>query len=118
MILFIGEQRSSKAKKMGVHWRDGRLAAKQLFDALKACGIEPTEHSYVNIWEKLGANVRSIIKHEGPRIALGKKVCNFLSAAKIDHIPMIHPAARGAIRKKEVYTAHVASVLRNAGLLQ
>ena len=116
-ILFIGEQRSKRAIEMGVHWRDGRLAAKQLFDALKACGIDPTEHEYVNDFEKLGANVRKIIAHPGPRIALGRKVSHFLSAAKIDHICLIHPAARGAIREKSVYFAHVENVLKNMGVL-
>ena len=117
MILFIGEQRSKKAKTMGVHWKDGRLAAKQLFDALRACGINPTEHQYVNIWEKLGANIRGIVAHQGPRVAMGEKVSRFLTVAKVEHIKIIHPAARGAIRRKAVYCAHVRTVLSQAGLL-
>lgn len=117
MILFIGEQRSKKAKAMGVHWKDGRLAAKQLFDALRTCGIDPQEHEYVNVWEKLGANIRSIVAHQGPRVGMGQKVCAFLRAAKIEHIPLVHPAARGAIRRKETYCAHVREVLTKAGVL-
>lgn len=35
-FLFVGERPSPKAATMGVTWRDGRLAAKQLFDALVA----------------------------------------------------------------------------------
>lgn len=117
-ILFIGETRSKKAQEMGVHWKDGRLAAKQLFDALKACGIDPTQHMYVNVWEKLGANIRSIVSHKGPRVGMGQKVCSFLTAAKVEHIPLIHPAARGAIRRKEIYAAHVKNTLIGAGILR
>jgi hypothetical protein len=111
MILFIGEKRSKRAITMGVHWKDGRLAAKQLFDALKACGIDPTQHVYVNVWEKPGVSIRMIRAHTGPRVGMGKKVCRFLTAAKIEHIQLTHPAARGAIRKKEVYAAHVKEIL-------
>ena len=116
-IMFIGESRSKKAREMGVHWKDGRLGAKQLFDALKACGVDPTQCLYVNIWEKLRANIRQIVAHSGPRVGMGQKVCSFLSAAKVAHYPLIHPAARGAIRKKAVYTQHVREVLSKASLL-
>lgn len=112
-ILFIGEQRSKKAIAMGVHWADGRLAAKQLFDALRACGMDPTAHRYVNAFEKLGANIRFIVGWQGPRVALGDKVANFLSGLGIPHVKLVHPAARGAIRKKEVYCAHVAKMLEH-----
>ena len=117
-ILFIGEQRSQKAKKMGVHWKDGRLAAKQLFDALRYCGIDPTQHLYVNVWEKLGTNIRSIVNHNGLRVAMGDKVSNFLKAAKVEHVKITHPAARGAIRKKKVYCTHVKDVMTQAGVIK
>jgi 2-methylaconitate cis-trans-isomerase PrpF len=114
--MFVGEQRSRKAETMGVHWRDGRLAAKQLFDALRACGIEPAEHEYVNAFEKFGANVRRIRAHPGLRVGMGQKVCRFLTAMHIEHVALVHPAARGAIRKKGVYAAHVRDVLTAAGV--
>lgn len=36
LLVFVGERRSPAAIRMGVRWPDGRLAAKQLFDALRA----------------------------------------------------------------------------------
>ena len=45
-ILFVGENRSHLAKKMNVTWKDGRLAAKQLFDALDAIGFPRTLASF------------------------------------------------------------------------
>lgn len=111
-MLFIGEQRSKRAEVMGVHWEDGRLAAKQLFDALRACGIDPTKHRYVNIFgRKNCANIATVLRHSGPKIGMGKRVCLMLRAANIPHFPIVHPAARGAIRKKAVYAEHVRSVL-------
>lgn len=116
-LLFIGEQRSRKAVQMGVHWKDGRLAAKQLFDALKACGLDPAEFEYVNVWEKLGANIRKIQNHQGVRVALGQKVSNFLKAAKLEHIALVHPAARGLVRRKHVYCQHVRDTFVREGII-
>jgi hypothetical protein len=111
-MLFVGESRSKRAKSMGVHWKDGRLAAKSLFDALKAIGIDPTQQEYVNLFErKLGANVFLVLRHKGPVVAMGKKVQSVLSAAKIPHIAIVHPAARGTIRLKANYIAHLKEQL-------
>lgn len=103
--LFVGEKRSDLAIKMGVTWRDGRLAAKQLFDALKANNIEPLDHEYTN-WFEYG-NKTKIKSFDGIVVGMGNKVCLALKKAKVNHIPIFHPATRGAIRKKELYFAHI-----------
>jgi hypothetical protein len=112
-ILFVGERRSSLAIRMGVRWENGRLAAKQLFDALKACGLEPSAHRYTN-WFEWGGK-KAVRLHEGPIVAMGRKVQRELVRRGITHTPMIHPAARGLIRKKERYIAHVRRTLRTCG---
>lgn len=53
-LMFVGERRSQSAIRMGVHWEDGRLAAKQLFDALLALGIDPQRCEFVHWWEPDG----------------------------------------------------------------
>lgn len=108
-LLFVGEERSNRALSMGVKWEDGRLAAKQLFDALNDIGIDPKQCSFTNLFERGG---KTIIKnHEGLVIAMGNKVAAGLSEMKVKHISIYHPAARGKIRKKEVYTAHVKQTI-------
>ncbi len=108
-MLFVGEKRSKLAKKMKVTWKDGRLAAKQLFDALKYCGIDPKDVEFRNYFEKGGpAFVKS---YNGPIIAMGDKVSKALTMAGIEHYFIYHPAARGTIRKKEIYCEHVKTNL-------
>lgn len=65
-LVFIGECRSLTAQRKGWTWKDGRLAAKPLFEV-------------------------------GFR-----------------HIALVHPAARGRIRKRERYHAHVKERLAPA----
>ena len=50
-MLFVGEERSELAKKMNVTWKDGRLAAKQLFDAFDYCGIDKNKQEFCNWFE-------------------------------------------------------------------
>lgn len=107
--LFVGEKRSNRAIKMGVTLKDGRLAAKQLFDALRYCQIEPSEHEYCNWFE--GGKTRVRKYEDGPIVALGNKVAKALNKEGIEHIFIFHPAARGKIRKKELYCAHVKEQL-------
>jgi hypothetical protein len=49
-MIFVGECRSLTAQRRGWTWRDGRLAAKPLFEALTAMGINPTLHEFMNLW--------------------------------------------------------------------
>lgn len=107
--LFVGEKRSELAIKMNVTWIDGRLAAKQLFDALKENNINPQDHYFTN-WFERGTKT-SVREFPGVVVAMGNKVANALSKAKIKHIKIVHPAARGSIRKKENYFAHIKEKL-------
>lgn len=63
--LFVGEKRSERAKKLGVWLEDGRLAAKQLFDALIFCNIHPQDQEYCNWFEGGKGKVRKW--KEGPK---------------------------------------------------
>ena len=50
-LVFVGERRSRRARAMGVSWSDGRLAACTLHAALRACGIDPTTVTFVNLFQ-------------------------------------------------------------------
>ena len=113
-VLFIGERRSELAKKMGVRWEDRALASKQLHDALEAAGFKHPA-LFVNIATP-GA-FTFIKNHTGPRVGMGRKVQLWLAKRGLVHIPLTHPAARGSIRRKENYAAHVRSTLENAGIV-
>lgn len=109
-MLFVGENRSKLAKKMNVTWKDGKLAAKQLFDALKYSNIDPDRQQYCN-WFEDDKNI--VRQYKGIVIAMGHKVSNALKKENIKHIFIYHPATRGKIRKKELYCEHVKNKLNN-----
>lgn len=114
-FLFVGEERSNLAKTRNVRWEDGALAAKQLFDALKACGIKPEDQQFTNLFERGGPTAVRRAKAAGvPIVAMGKKVSCALKISGITHLALVHPAARGRIRKKERYAKHVQEVLLEA----
>ena len=106
--LFVGEERSEKAKTMGVRWKDGALAAKQLFEALRACGIDPKDQEFTNIFERGGVSAVRRARQAGiPIIAMGQKVERELIRRGVPHLAIVHPAARGRIRLKARYAAHI-----------
>jgi len=107
--LFIGEERSKLAIKMGVTWEDGRLAAKQLFDALRYCGIDLEKCRFLNIYENPDMDVINCYSSKECKtvVAMGNKVKKELTELGINYTFIYHPAARGAIRKKERYCEHV-----------
>ncbi len=51
-FLFVGEKRSALAVRRRVTWQDGKLAAKQLFDALLACKINPAQQRFCNLFQR------------------------------------------------------------------
>jgi hypothetical protein len=119
-LLFIGECRSLTAKSKGWTWEDGRLAAKPLFEALEAMGVNPKDHEYTNLWMDTSPPVIAANKFEWLRmkqtsgsvlVALGKRVSGQLEFFGVDHVALVHPAARGKIRKRERYHAHVKKTL-------
>jgi hypothetical protein len=127
-LLFVGECRSLTAQRKGWTWKDGRLAAKPLFEALAAMGVDPSVHQYTNLWTDsvggttignakpgiLGSTITRIKRANSERdvvVALGKRVSHELARRGIVHVALVHPAARGAIRKRERYHAHVKAQL-------
>lgn len=107
--LFVGECRSDKAIAMNVTWQDGRLAAKQLFDALQAIGIKISDCAFTNWFDNDPNIVRKNTTHR--IVGMGRKVQQALDAENIPHLKLIHPAARGSIRKKSNYIKHAKSIL-------
>lgn len=124
-FLFIGEKPSQKAVEIGATWYTGQLAGKTLREALEAAGIEPEAQEYINLFgdtpeadEGLTAEAEGRIermleyKRRGfELVGMGQKVSRVLKARGVEHRVLVHPAARGAIRKRERYQAHVREVL-------
>jgi hypothetical protein len=108
-ILFVGEKRSAKAIELGLRWEHGGLAAKPLFEALCACDIDPAKCVFTNIFERGGR--KKAQTHHGLVVAMGQKAAKELSRMQVEHISIVHPAARGKIRKRARYVAHVKSAL-------
>ncbi len=109
-LLFVGEQRSELAIKLGLTWKDGGLAAKQLFDALRLCNIDPANVSFTNWFERGGKKI--VREWEGTIIAMGQKVHLAMNERNISHLTIVHPAARGKIRRKDLYADHVKTNLK------
>jgi len=110
-MIFVGEERSERARAMGVYWTDGRLAAAHLFDALRAAGIDPTACTFVNWFEGEREPVRNAAARGETVIGMGRRVQRALAAEGIAHRALTHPAARGLIRRRDRYRAHVREVL-------
>ncbi len=118
-LVFVGERRSRKAIKTGACWENGRLAAKTLHDALRAAGLDPETQTYLNLFsdddpspsEAVVQTLRELVGQGATVIGMGRVVQGALEGAAIPHVPMIHPAARGRIRARALYRAHVARVL-------
>jgi hypothetical protein len=126
-LLFVGECRSLTAQRQGWTWKDGRLAAKPLFEALAAMGVDASAQAFVNLWTDNATGlapgeraavigwqkIASLRKHAetGIVIALGQRVSAELARRGVDHVAIVHPAARGKIRKRERYHAHVREKL-------
>lgn len=117
-VLFVGERRSPTAIRRGLTWEDGRLCAKTLHEALDALGISSELRLFVNAFTDEGAPdphalrmAQIHVKAGGLVVGLGQKAQARLAAAEIPHIKLVHPAARGTIRRTETYRAHVAAVM-------
>ena len=108
-FLFVGETRSQQAKDHNWTWQSGRSTAKYLWDALKAVGIEPTEQEFTNLWSDDGE--LQPIQSELKVVAMGRTVQNKLNELGVKHIDIVHPAARGIYKRKEVYSSHLREKL-------
>jgi hypothetical protein len=119
-FIFVGEQRSKRAIAMGVTWYQGRLAARTLFDALHALGLEPHLQTYVNLWTDEGELNQAVLdffqiyrQATGWKVVgMGRRACRELARHGIEHLAIIHPAARGKIRKTGAYREHLRQKLQ------
>jgi hypothetical protein len=121
--VFVGERRSRRAIQLGVRWEHGHLCARTLHAALRASGLDPAEQGYGNLYsdaeppvlrEAVLARFQALAADGVQIIGLGRIVHRALERAGVAHRRLIHPAARGAIRARAAYHAHVASVLGQA----
>ena len=119
-FVFVGERRSALAISRQVHWEDGHLAAKTLHDGLRALGLDPSAQVYLNLFPDAGPSVvdpdaldrvRSLAARGMIVVGMGRIVQAALNHAGVVHRRLVHPAARGAIRARSAYHAHLARVL-------
>ncbi|HKM19973.1 MAG TPA: hypothetical protein VJY47_01995 [Candidatus Dojkabacteria bacterium] len=125
-ILFVGENRSNMAQEKDWSWercqleKKPRNCANQLFDALEYCGIDPYDISKIHFINAFEDDLTEWVVNEDLHdifrfycesgfaiVSLGNRVHRHLEEIDIPHIQLIHPAARGKIRKKENYREHV-----------
>ncbi len=113
LFLFIGEEPSPRALQLGVSWESGGLAGKQLHDALNACGISQDQCLYANLFSDQGVvgMARLAVASGFTVVGMGRKVQRALRDAEVEHTELVHPAARGRIRRKDLYAAHVRGAL-------
>lgn len=111
-ILFVGEKRSKTAIEKDWTWEDGHLAAKQLFDALKSIGVGLAGLRFTNVFNDRGEPSFNPSEIQDSRvIAMGMLASKELDRLGVEHDTIIHPAARGKIRKKERYARHLSGVI-------
>jgi len=113
-FLFVGEERSPTAIRMGVTWKDRRLAAAHLSKATDALGIDWDSLCFLNVYEDDIEDIRSF---DGIVVAMGRKVERELKKHQIEHEYIHHPAARGKIRIIDNYVAHVREQLEGCLVL-
>lgn len=121
-FLFIGDKPSTMAQDKDIVWADGGLAAKQLFDALLVNEIEPDRCVFLNLFgdrpdepeneahisSRRVSAIRALAHvNRLTTVAMGRKVSERLTLAGIEHVLIVHPAARGSIRGKGNYAAHI-----------
>src|SRR5262245_6407473 len=116
-FLFVGERPSRRAVRIGATWQNGKLSGKTLREALLSLQLDPSVHHYLNLYplpqshddavweEETCREIMRLSRHGYVVVGLGRLVSERLRVHRIPHLFMVHPAARGAIRKKERYHA-------------
>ena len=119
-FVFVGEKRSRRAIQLAATWENGRLAGKTLHEALGAVGLDPRHQEFLNLYQDgegwsihpaALARLRSLGASGVVIVGLGRRVQATLRDVGLPYRPLVHPAARGAIRSRTVYQARVAEVL-------
>ena len=121
---FVGERPSPTAVRRGWTWKHGRLAAKTLHETLARIGIDPARQKYINLfgddWERDAegdeinhrlSRIRRLIRRGYTVVGMGRRVSCRLSEAEVAHLFIRHPAARGKLRRRELYTEHLFRTL-------
>jgi len=127
MYIFVGERPSISAWKFSKQWSDGAYAGKQLKDAIdKIDCLEFADITFCNLWTKpkekstpaidvvdLDKSLHEITLYSKwwTVVGMGKIVQDQLGNAGIRHLKLVHPAARGKIRRKDRYLKHCKQVL-------
>lgn len=127
-FIFVGLRPSISAWKFSRQWSDGAYAGKQLKDALEQLGFFFDEMVFINLYtlpqEKASIQTDADDLAEAIRklkrsvlywtiVGMGKEVQKVLDSFTIEHLKLIHPAARGKIRKKYRYLKHCKEVLKS-----
>jgi hypothetical protein len=107
-FVFVREKRSARVVKLAVHSQHGRLSGKTLHDALRAVSIDAHAELYLNLFRGGdGLRVDRAVLRRLRRLAacglvvvgMGRKVQRALLRAGVEAVPLVHPAARGLIRR-------------------
>ncbi len=78
----------------------------------RRAAFSPSECLFSNLFEPTGLIVVRESRRRGRVIiGLGKKVQAALRRERIGHVELIHPAARGKMRRRAVYIQHVKAQL-------
>lgn len=115
--VFVGEEPSPTARRIGASWQRGGLCATTLHAALRAADIDPAACVFLNLFaDQLGRRRPTLSRIIGRLrrmalthilVALGARVGAHLDKHGLPHVKLVHPAARGKIRKRERYQQHV-----------
>lgn len=89
-FLFVGEERSPTAIRMGVTWKDRRLAAAHLSKATDALGLDWESLTFKNVYED---NIEDIKSFDGIIVAMGRKVERELKKHQIRHEYIHHSSS-------------------------
>ena len=116
--VFIGEEPSKTAILKGWVWGDDHLCSKTLINALNACFIKRESYEFRNLFRNQMVNqdvINELMELKNIEdlsiVGMGKNVQRVLDNLNIPHLKLIHPAARGKIRKTVLYIQHVNQVL-------
>lgn len=126
-FVFVGERPSATAVRRGWTWKHGRLAAKTLHDALAHIGIDPMRQKYINLFgdgcerdaegDEINHRLSRIRRLTGCGymvVGMGRRVCRRLCEAGVAHLALRHPAARGRMRRRDLYFAHARETLKGS----
>jgi uracil-DNA glycosylase len=124
-FVFVGERPSKRALQIGATWENAKLAGNTLRKALCAAGIEPEHQLYLNLFGDTAEaeisltntvilrikKIKRLHKDGHVIVAMGRRVAEMLTHFNLPHRRIFHPAARGKIRKRELYHQHIRQVL-------